>query len=81
MLYIGVTSNITKRIFEHRSNSIVGFTQKYHVHKLVYFEVFEDIESAIKREKQLKAGSREKKLRLIEQANPLWEDLYQKLTQ
>lgn len=80
VLYVGVTSNLPKRIWEHKNNGVKGFTEKYHVHKLVYFETTEDIESAIQREKQLKGGSREKKLKLIESMNPGFEDLYNTLT-
>ena len=75
VLYTGVTSNLHRRIYEHRSKLIPGFTQKYNCIKLVYYEVHEDIESAIAREKQIKAGSREKKLALIRAMNPSWKDL------
>ncbi len=79
VLYVGVTSNLVKRISEHKQKLIKGFTAKYNVDKLVYYEVFEDINEAIKREKQIKSGSREKKLKLIEKVNPLFEDLYNKI--
>ncbi|MGA1861994.1 GIY-YIG nuclease family protein [Deferribacter thermophilus] len=79
VLYTGVTSNLTKRIYEHRTGAVEGFTKKYNVKKLVYYEVFSDIEEAIKREKQIKGGSRAKKIALIESINPNWEDLYYKL--
>lgn len=76
VLYTGVTNNLEKRIAEHKakiySNS---FTARYNIHKLVYFETTTDIESAITREKQIKAGSRKKKLSLIETVNPTWNDL------
>lgn len=75
-MYIGVTSDLIKRVYAHKNHFVKGFTEKYKVEKLVYFEVFEDINEAIKREKQLKAGSREKKLKLIESKNPGFEDLY-----
>ena len=75
VLYIGVTSNLTQRLAQHQSESIGGFTTKYHVHKLVYFEVHGSMESAITREKQLKGGSREDKLKLIEKSNPGFQDL------
>ncbi len=75
-LYIGVTSDLIKRIYEHKSKKFEGFTKKYNVDKLGYFEIFEDIQTAIEREKQIKAGSRQKKLALIEQDNPEWKDLY-----
>ena len=75
-LYTGVTSNLIKRVYEHKNNFVDGFTKKYGVDKLGYFEVFEDILQAIEREKQIKGGSRKDKLRLIEQQNPKWLDLY-----
>ena len=76
VLYVGVTNNLTGRIWEHKSKLIEGFTKKYNVDKLVYFESFDSPESAIKREKQLKAGSRKKKIELINSLNPEWKDLY-----
>lgn len=76
VLYVGITSNLVKRVYEHKQKLVKGFSDRYNINKLVYYEVFEDISEAIKREKQIKAGSREKKLRLIEKANPLFEDLY-----
>ena len=79
VLYIGVTNNLTRRVFEHKEKVVDGFTKKYNVTKLVYFEVFEDITEAIKREKQLKAGSRAKKIALIEANNPLCRDLYDEI--
>ena len=75
-LYIGVTSDLIKRIYEHKNNLADGFTKKYNVHDLVYFEQTTDIESAIQREKQLKTWKRNWKLQLIEVANPDWKDLY-----
>jgi putative endonuclease len=77
VIYVGVTSNLTKRVFEHKNKLIDGFTKKYNVNKLVYYERFEDALSAITREKQLKAGSRQKKLNLITKENPQFDDLYQ----
>ena len=74
-MYTGVTSHLEKRLQEHRSGAIDGFTKKYHVHTLVYFEVHETMEDAISREKQIKSGSRKKKLALIESVNPAWRDL------
>ena len=74
-LYTGVTSNLQKRLQEHQSETSDGFTKKYHVHTLVYFEVHETMEDAISREKQIKGGSRKKKLALIESVNPTWRDL------
>ena len=76
VLYTGVTNNLVKRIWEHKNKLISGFTSKYNVNKLVYYEVFEDINEAIAREKQIKGGSREKKLKLVEINNPLFNDLY-----
>ena len=75
-LYIGVTSDLIKRIYEHRNELAEGFTKKHKVHQLVYFEQFEDIKLAIEREKQMKVWRREWKLELIEADNPRWEDLY-----
>ena len=76
VLYTGVTNNLVRRIWEHKNKLVSGFTSKYNINKLVYYEVFEDINEAIKREKQIKGGSREKKLKLVESSNPLFEDLY-----
>lgn len=76
VLYTGVTNNLIKRIWEHKQKQIPGFTSKYNINKLVYFEIFGDVNEAIKREKQLKGGSREKKLKLIESINPGFDDLY-----
>ena len=75
-LYIGVSSNLIKRIYEHKNNLVEGFTKKYKVHKLVYFEETSDIQSAIKREKQLKVWKRSWKIELIEKQNLTWKDLY-----
>lgn len=78
VLYTGVTSNLKKRIWEHRTKLHPGsFTAKYNIGKLVYFEEYEDIRDAIAREKQLKAGSRAKKIELIECINPGWKDLFE----
>lgn len=76
VIYTGVTSDLKKRIYEHKEKIIDGFTKKYNINKLVYYEVFEDIENAILREKQIKSGSREKKLALIKSINPGFLDLY-----
>ena len=76
---MGVTSNLQKRIFEHKNKLVSGFSQKYNLNKLVYFEQYESIESAIKREKQIKGGSRSKKNALINAMNPSWDDLATKL--
>jgi len=78
-LYIGVTSNLIKRIYEHKNNLTDGFTSKYNIKDLVYYEIFDTIENAIIREKQLKAGNRTKKITLIESFNPTWKDLYNEL--
>lgn len=75
-LYVGVTSDVRTRVHQHKQNAVAGFTQKYNVHMLVYYEVCSSMESAIFREKQLKAGSRQKKLILVESINPGWKDLY-----
>jgi putative endonuclease len=79
VLYIGVTGNLVKRIWEHRQKVVKGFTQKYNVEKLVYYEIYGNIESAILREKQLKGGSRKQKVDLINHMNPEWKDLYDSL--
>jgi putative endonuclease len=76
VLYTGVTNNIIRRVFEHRERRASAFTTRYRVDKLVYFEVFQDISEAIEREKQIKAGSRKKKIELVEQMNLDWKDLY-----
>jgi putative endonuclease len=78
-LYVGVTSDLGKRIYEHKNGLVEGFTKKYTVHNLVYFEVTESIESAIMREKQLKKWNRAWKIRLIENNNPDWNDFYTEL--
>ena len=75
VLYIGVTGNLERRLYEHRNGLVEGFTRKYNVHKLVYFEHTSDVYSAISREKQLKKWSRKKKNELIERMNPEWTDL------
>jgi len=75
-LYIGVTSNLFKRIYEHKNNLIEGFTKKYNIHNLVYYEITEDVNSAIIREKQLKIWKRNWKIELIEKNNPGWKDLH-----
>ena len=76
VLYIGVTGNLPKRLYEHRSGLVEGFTKKYNVHKLVYFEQTNDVKAALEREKQLKGWRRSKKNALIETMNPEWKDLY-----
>jgi len=79
VLYTGVTNNLARRVFEHREKRTPGFTQKYNVVKLVYYEILENIVDAITREKQLKAGSRKRKIELINSINPDWKDLYEVL--
>ena len=79
VLYTGVTNDLQRRAYEHRNKLIDGFTKKYNVTKLVYYEVFHDPTNAITREKQIKAGSREKKIAMIDQMNPGWNDLYETL--
>ncbi len=75
-LYVGVTSNLVRRVWQHKSDLVEGFTRKYRVHMLVWFEVHETMESAITREKAIKGWQRKWKLDLIETANPAWRDLY-----
>ena len=75
-LYAGVTSNLVKRVWEHKNDQVDGFTRRYGVHLLVYYELHESMVAAITREKQIKAGSRARKLQLIEAMNPEWLDLY-----
>jgi putative endonuclease len=77
-LYIGVTNDLMRRVYEHKHGMIEGFTKKYHVYRLVYCEHSTDIMGAIRREKQLKKWKRQWKLRLIEENNPEWEDIYEK---
>lgn len=74
-LYTGVTNNLKRRAYEHKAKLVGGFTARYQLDKLVYFEVAENPDAAIAREKQIKAGPRRKKLDLIEEMNPSWEDL------
>lgn len=76
-LYTGVTSDLVKRIYEHKTGVVEGFTSKYAVDMLVWYEVYESIIDAIAREKRIKAGSRKRKLALIESMNPEWQDLYE----
>jgi len=79
VLYTGVTNDLKRRVYEHKSKFKPGFTSKYNINKLVYYEVFEGSYSAISMEKQIKGGSRKKKLDLIKAFNDTWEDLYDKL--
>ena len=75
VIYTGVTSNLLRRIYQHKTGVFKGFSKKYNCNKLVYFEEFSDINQAITREKQIKSGSRKKKTQLIEKENPDWQDL------
>ena len=78
-LYVGVTNDLIRRVYEHKHNVIEGFTKRYNVHFLVYFEVFDTIEEAIIREKQIKNMKRKEKLNLIERHNPNFSDLYRQI--
>jgi putative endonuclease len=78
-LYVGVTSDLIKRIWEHKNDVVEGFTKKYCVHTLVWYEIHENMESAISREKTIKGWKRQWKLELIEKENPAWTDLYDNL--
>jgi putative endonuclease len=78
-LYTGVTSNLVKRVYEHKNNLADGFTRKYSVHLLIWYEVHQTAESAITREKQIKTWKRSWKLKLIEEHNPEWNDLYESI--
>ena len=75
-LYIGVSSNLIQRVYQHKKSLIEGFTKKYNCHNLVYYELFSDMYSAITREKLLKKYTRARKIKLIQQHNPQWQDLY-----
>jgi putative endonuclease len=79
-LYIGITSDLVKRVWEHKDKTIKGFTAKYNVNKLVYYEEHNDVNDAIQREKMLKEWNRKWKLELIEKDNPYWNDLYGRIT-
>jgi len=79
VLYTGVTNDLIRRVQEHKNKDIKGFTKKYNVDRLVYYEIAEEIESAILREKQIKGGSRKDKLELVNAMNPEWKDLYETL--
>ena len=76
-LYIGVTSDLLQRVWQHKQGQVEGFTKKHNVHLLVYYEYHEDMDSAIRREKQMKEWKRDWKLQLIEKHNPDWNDLYE----
>ncbi len=79
VLYAGVTDNLVKRVYQHKQKLVDGFTAKYHVDRLVYYEIFQDPETAITREKTIKNLVRRKKNALIDTYNPAWEDLYEKI--
>ncbi|KJV81234.1 GIY-YIG catalytic domain protein [Rickettsia hoogstraalii str. RCCE3] len=79
ILYTGVTSNLIKRIYQHKNDIINGFSKKYNCKILVFYEIHQTMNSAINREKQIKAGSRDKKIKLIEQTNINWDDLYNEI--
>lgn len=79
VLYIGLTNNMIRRVYEHKNKLIEGFTSKYNVDKLVYYEIFNDVEETIKREKQLKNWHREWKVNLIKEMNPEFKDLYEEI--
>jgi len=79
VIYVGITNDLIRRVYEHKNKLVEGFTEKYNVDKLVYYELFNDSINAITREKQLKGYSRKKKLELINSFNPEWEDLYESL--
>ena len=79
VIYIGVTNNLKRRVYEHKNEVIDGFTKKYHVHKLVYYETTTDVKAALEREKQLKGWRREKKNSLVTDMNPNWKDLYDEI--
>ena len=80
-IYTGVTNNLVRRVYEHKNKIVKGFTAKYNITKLVYYEIFDDITLAIEREKQLKGGSRKQKEELINSINPAWKDLYEEISQ
>ncbi len=79
VLYTGVTNDLKRRVFEHREKLVVGLTKRYNISKLVFYEVTDDVHAAISREKQIKAGSRQKKIDLIAKMNPEWRDMYEEL--
>ena len=79
VLYTGVTSDLKARVYQHREKLLPGFSSRYNVFKLVYYEAFQDVTAAVTREKQIKAGSRQRKMDLINSQNPEWRDLYDQL--
>lgn len=80
VFYTGVTNNLVKRIYEHKQKVADGFTKRYNIHKLIYFEQYNDIEIALNREKQIKDYRREKKFTLVNNLNPEWKDLYEEIS-
>ena len=80
-LYLGVTNDLNRRIYEHKNKAVRGFSQRYGVHRLVWFEIYDDPTNAIAREKDIKKWRRAWKLRLIEQSNPQWLDLFEQISQ
>jgi putative endonuclease len=78
-LYTGVTNDLKRRVFEHKNKLLEGFTKKYNIDKLVFYEAYDDINNAIAREKQIKGSSREKKIKLIEEMNGRWDDLFDEI--
>ena len=79
VLYTSITNDLKRRVYEHKNKIVEGFTKRYNIDKLVYYEVFEDSYNAITREKQIKGWVRKKKADLINSFNPIWEDLYEKI--
>jgi len=79
VLYTGVTGDLKRRVYQHREKLVAGFTSRYNVYKLVFYEIADDVRAAIAREKQIKAGTRQKKIDLINGMNPEWQDLYEEL--
>ena len=79
VLYTGVTNDLNRRVYEHKNKLLEGFTKKYNVDKLVFYEVYDDINNAIAREKQIKGGSRVRKIKLIEEMNSGWKDLFDEI--
>jgi len=79
VLYTGVTNDLKRRVYEHKNKLVEGFTKKYSTDKLVFYEIYNDINDAISREKQIKGGSRVKKIKLIEEMNNNWDDLFEQI--
>ena len=80
VLYTGVTNNLARRVYEHKNGLGSAFVKKYNVHKLIYYEVGDNIQSVLAREKQIKGGSRQKKINLIKSLNPEWKDLFEEIS-